>query len=77
MGLHCNDSGIMGLLFIYLIMLLDCSLKWPIVTCVDGVQMSNGTCYTTDSQFVGVWNTTMFYKVTGKRRVSPSEEYWM
>ncbi|CAG5118596.1 unnamed protein product, partial [Candidula unifasciata] len=55
----------------------DCSLKWPIVACVDGTQMSNGTCYNSDNHFVGVWNTTMFYKVTGKRRVSPSEEYWI
>ncbi|GFS19317.1 transporter [Elysia marginata] len=53
----------------------DCSLNWPIVSCEDGVKMPNGTCYQ-DNEFHGVWNTSMFEKITGQKRVSPSEEYW-
>ncbi|RUS89737.1 hypothetical protein EGW08_002555 [Elysia chlorotica] len=53
----------------------DCSLKWPIVDCEDGVQMLNGTCYH-DKELQGLWNSSLFEKVTGRKRVSASEEYW-
>ncbi|XP_012941783.1 sodium- and chloride-dependent glycine transporter 1, partial [Aplysia californica] len=54
----------------------DCSLKWPLVDCLTGVKQTNGTCYDVQGQLAGVWNSTLFEEVTGRRRVSPSEEYW-
>ncbi|GFO44117.1 eukaryotic translation initiation factor 3 subunit f [Plakobranchus ocellatus] len=53
----------------------NCSLKWPLVDCEDGVKMTNGTCYQ-NKEFQGVWNTSVFERVTGRKRISPSEEYW-
>ncbi|GFO44128.1 hypothetical protein PoB_007063300 [Plakobranchus ocellatus] len=55
----------------------DCSLKWPLVECTNSnmQQMSNGTCFDA-SGFLGIYNTSLFEDVTGRKRVSPSEEYW-
>ena len=53
----------------------DCSLKLPAVDCTEGMKHLNGTCYV-DGDFQGIWNTTLFTNVTGRQRVSPSEEYW-
>lgn len=54
----------------------DCSLNWPLVDCVDGVQEANGTCYK-DEKFQGIWNISLFDNKTGIKRVWPSEEYWI
>ncbi|XP_059169664.1 sodium-dependent proline transporter-like [Physella acuta] len=53
----------------------DCSLKWPVVTCKDGVKFVNGTCIQ-DKNIVGVWNLTVFYDTVGEKPVSASEKYW-
>ncbi|KAK3101057.1 hypothetical protein FSP39_000622 [Pinctada imbricata] len=53
----------------------DCSLKIPLTKCDNGVKYLNGTCYVND-EFEGVWNNTMFTAITGRKRVSPAEEYW-
>lgn len=53
----------------------DCSLKWPVVTCKDGVKFVNGTCIL-DNNIVGVWNLTVFYEAVGEKPVSASEKYW-
>lgn len=64
---HCN-----GVLFSY----LDCTLKLPKVTCFGTEQkFANGTCYS-NHVFKGIWNDAIFKNVTGRRRVSPTEEYW-
>lgn len=55
----------------------DCSLKLPLVDCEAGKKDDDGTCVDAKSgEFVGLWNLTMFTNVTGRSRVSPSEEYW-
>merc|ERR1719239_1114984 len=53
----------------------NCSLKWPLLDCVEGVRQPNGTCYQS-GHFQGVWNSSLFEEQTGRRRISPSEEYW-
>ncbi|XP_052782178.1 sodium-dependent proline transporter-like [Mya arenaria] len=53
----------------------DCRLKLPSVSCDDGVKHVNGTCYV-DSAFTGLWNDSLFTEATGRKRVSPSEEYY-
>ncbi|WAR24980.1 SC6A5-like protein [Mya arenaria] len=54
---------------------VDCRLKLPSVSCDDGVKHVNGTCYV-DSAFTGLWNDSLFTEATGRKRVSPSEEYY-
>lgn len=55
---------------------LDCTLKLPKVTCFGTEQkFANGTCYS-NHVFKGIWNDAIFKNVTGRRRVSPTEEYW-
>ncbi|XP_052678713.1 sodium- and chloride-dependent glycine transporter 1-like isoform X1 [Crassostrea angulata] len=54
----------------------DCTLKLPKVTCFGTEQkFANGTCYS-NHVFKGIWNDAIFKNVTGRRRVSPTEEYW-
>jgi len=53
----------------------DCRLKLPSVTCDDGERNDDGTC-DVDGEFAGLWNDTLFTEVTGRTRVSPSEEYY-
>ncbi|XP_033746296.1 sodium-dependent proline transporter-like [Pecten maximus] len=55
----------------------DCSLKLPKVNCTvtEGMKYGNGTCYKGE-RFIGLWNTTQFTNVTGRLRITPSEEYW-
>ncbi|XP_061187866.1 sodium- and chloride-dependent glycine transporter 1-like [Saccostrea echinata] len=54
----------------------DCSLKLPTVICLRNEQkFPNGTCYS-QNVFKGIWNETIFRNVTGRRRISPTEEYW-
>ncbi|KAL4226537.1 hypothetical protein ACF0H5_014522 [Mactra antiquata] len=53
----------------------DCRLKLPSVECTDGIKHKNGTCYI-NGEFIGLWNTTLFTDVTGRQRISPSEEYY-
>lgn len=61
-----------GVLFFH----LDCTLKLPKVTCFGTEQkFANGTCYS-NHVFKGIWNEAIFKNVTGRRRVSPTEEYW-
>ena len=45
------------------------------MSCQDEVKHSNGTCYLS-GKLLGVWNSSLFEEITGRRRVSPSEEYW-
>ena len=50
----------------------------PDVECdVDGelFRFDNGTCYNS-TEFVGLWNYTIYKNVTGLRRLSASEEYY-
>lgn len=55
----------------------NCSLKLPIVSCEDNVKNADGMCNdATSGEFLGLWNSTLFTEVTGRKRVSPSEEYW-
>jgi hypothetical protein len=57
----------------------DCSLKLPIVSCdvKNQVQNEDGMCSDqTTGDFVGLWNYSLFEEVTGRKRISPSEEYW-
>ncbi|XP_041348336.1 sodium- and chloride-dependent glycine transporter 1-like [Gigantopelta aegis] len=54
----------------------DCSLKLPLITCSEGVKELNGTCYSTDDKFLGLWNATLFTAVTKRKRRLPSDEYW-
>ncbi|KAL8595223.1 hypothetical protein ACOMHN_043376 [Nucella lapillus] len=55
----------------------NCSLKLPIVGCGDNVRNGDGTCSdATSGEFLGLWNSTLFTAETGRKRVSPSEEYW-
>lgn len=62
--------------FIGFLSYLDCSLKLPKVTCFGTEQkFANGTCYS-NHVFKGIWNDAIFKNVTGRRRVSPTEEYW-
>lgn len=53
----------------------DCRLKLPDVNCNNGTMYTNGSCYD-NGTFLGLWNTSLFTEVTGRRRVSPSEEYF-
>ncbi|XP_050413379.1 sodium- and chloride-dependent glycine transporter 1 [Patella vulgata] len=53
----------------------DCSMLLPLVKTCDGIAYPNGTCYN-KQEFVGIWNNTLFTNVTGRRRISSSEEYW-
>ncbi|RUS82915.1 hypothetical protein EGW08_009338 [Elysia chlorotica] len=52
-----------------------CSLKWPLVSCVNGTAYSNGTCFE-GGRSIGIWNRTIFEESTNISLVSPSEEYW-
>lgn len=62
--------------FIGFLSYLDCTLKLPKVTCFGTEQkFANGTCYS-NHVFKGIWNDAIFKNVTGRRRVSPTEEYW-
>ncbi|XP_069141841.1 sodium-dependent proline transporter-like [Argopecten irradians] len=53
----------------------DCSLKLPLVKCEVGEKFLNGTCYS-DGVFRGLYNDTMFTDATGRKRISPAEEYF-
>lgn len=54
----------------------DCRLNLPSVSCENDVKYANGTCYSEDGRRLGLWNATLYTQVTGRRRVSPSEEYY-
>ncbi|XP_060590649.1 sodium- and chloride-dependent glycine transporter 1-like [Ruditapes philippinarum] len=54
----------------------DCRLKLPSVNCEGSVKYLNGTCYDNTGEFLGLWNTTLFTETTGRKRISPSEEYY-
>ncbi|PVD25181.1 hypothetical protein C0Q70_15679 [Pomacea canaliculata] len=55
----------------------DCSLKLPLVDCKKGEKLEDGTCNdATSGSFLGIWNYSVFTNATGRRRISPSEEYW-
>ncbi|OWF44590.1 sodium- and chloride-dependent glycine transporter 1-like [Mizuhopecten yessoensis] len=53
----------------------DCSLKLPLVKCEVGEKFLNGSCFVS-GKFKGLWNDTLFTNATGRKRISPAEEYF-
>ncbi|XP_060081370.1 sodium-dependent proline transporter-like [Ylistrum balloti] len=53
----------------------DCSLKLPLVKCGEGEKLLNGTCLV-NGLFKGLWNDSLFTNATGRKRISPAEEYF-
>ncbi|KAH9507947.1 Sodium- and chloride-dependent glycine transporter 2 [Bulinus truncatus] len=54
----------------------DCKLKLPIMTCDGDGQSNNGLCVDSNSKEIGIWNKTLFMESTGRKLMSPSQEYW-
>ena len=40
------------------------------------VKHTNGTCYSTAGEQLGLWNYSVFYNATGVAKLSPSSEYY-
>ncbi|KAK6994030.1 sodium- and chloride-dependent glycine transporter 2 [Biomphalaria glabrata] len=54
----------------------DCKLKLPVMQCSGSSQSNDGLCLDENGKERGIWNKTLFTESTGRKIVSPSQEYW-
>ncbi|KAK0063123.1 sodium- and chloride-dependent glycine transporter 2 [Biomphalaria pfeifferi] len=54
----------------------DCKLKLPVMQCSGSSQSNDGLCLDENGKEKGIWNKTLFTEATGRKIVSPSQEYW-
>ncbi|XP_012940461.1 sodium- and chloride-dependent glycine transporter 1 [Aplysia californica] len=54
----------------------DCKLLLPSMECEGNLRMDYGLCTDGAGKEVGLWNSSLFTEVTGRKLKSPAQEYW-